>query len=138
MDEFTLPGPNAPARLWAPRAWSIVRAGLWLALFGLLRGFVPRFEAIFRDFGVGLPMLSRATIALAHAANRFGVLFLAALAALILYDLEVLAPRLANPYHRRQDETLAKALTVLPLVVMGVVIVSMLLPLTALVAKLSG
>jgi hypothetical protein len=137
-DEFAAPGRKVVTRSWVPRALAVVRAGLWLAFFGVLRGVVPRFEAIFRDFGVELSLPARATLALSHGLLRFGPLFLVALAALILYDLEVLAPRLADPSRRKGASNLSSTLTVLPILAIVAVLLTLLFPLTTLVTKLSG
>ncbi len=89
-------GTELRRRLWLTMAYPMLSMGIAIAIFSFVSSIlVPQFEAIFRDFGIGLPGVTIAALEIAHAVSALGpalFLLVAGLGVLVLYSHLFLRP----------------------------------------------
>ena len=140
MDDFALPiaKAGAPTKAWGWKVRVVVHCLILLLLVWILVGVVPKFEAIFKDFGIALPVMTSATLALSHVLARNLVLVVLGFGMFAAADSHVQL-HWANDPRRVRFARVWNILTIfLTGAAIGFFVVALFLPLITLIEKLSG
>jgi hypothetical protein len=122
---------------WRVGSGPIIHGIAWFVCLALLFFVVPRVEAIFKDFGVDLPLLTKVLVKASHLAVKFALLLVPLVVFLMVLDGKVMAA-----LRQRGDDGQALAwsafMMAAPLVVVAVVVVGLVLPMVTITSRLSG
>jgi hypothetical protein len=138
MDNFALPAGKAARK---PRGWMLrvaVHGLAWLIVVSVLEGIVPRFEAIFKDFGIPMPGMTMVVITASHVVTRYAALVVLALVLFAMADGHILLHWTADPRRRGLAAFWSTAASVIPFAAIVYLVVALVLPLLILDHKLSG
>lgn len=126
LSDFDPPKAQRPSRILR----SLPTIG-WVILFGFLGFVVPRFEAVFGDFGVDLPRFSVVMIRASHAVSRYapGLLFFAALAWMLV---------LFSPEQKSPSRKTLIVLFLIPMALLALSTLAVALPMLSLGKRLGG
>jgi type II secretory pathway component PulF len=129
LDEFSAPrAKGAAAR--SPLAVFAIHAALWAGVALVLTLGVPRFAAIFADFGVALPRVTTALIRVAR--HRLAVV--GAVAVVLSVDGIVLG----DPARRAGARAWLAMMALVPVVLLGATVAALALPVVTFMTRLSG
>ncbi|MFO0952590.1 MAG: hypothetical protein U0835_15875 [Isosphaeraceae bacterium] len=138
MDEFAPVAAKARARASGWGLWAFIHVMLWLGILAFLVGVVPKFEVIFKDFGIALPASTRAAIAASRLVERFLLAVPLLLGSLAAWD-SLIQMRLGTElFHPSALRRWNRWMAVAPLLFLLFLIVALVQPLFTLITKLSG
>jgi type II secretory pathway component PulF len=118
----------------------IIHEMLWIGLGLLLYLVVPRFEAIFADFGVDLPALTVLLVKISRFVVRYWWVVLAMLVLLAPVDRAILEHLRRSPGGRRAVRLWSGLVIALPLAAFVLMVVALFFPATQVMVphNLSG
>jgi hypothetical protein len=130
---------TTPAKKSAGRQGSapIIHGIAWCVCLGLLFFVVPKFESIFKDFGIDLPWLTKVLVKASHLMVKFGVVLVPLFVVMMFVDGQILA-RLSRNGDVGKSLAWSVVMLAVPLVVLVLVLVGLVLPLTTIMTRLSG
>jgi type II secretory pathway component PulF len=138
MENIALPAGKAARK---PRGWMFrvaVHSLAWLIVVLVLYGIVPRFEAIFTDFGIAMPAMTVVAVTASHLVTRYAALVVLAFGLLAVVDGHILLHWTANPRRRALASFWSRAASIIPFATIVYLLVAIVLPLLTLLTKLSG
>lgn len=131
-----LPSPKKETRGFS-RTWGIAHGIAWGLLFVLLSFGVPRVEAIFKDFGIGLPGVTVLVIRASHLVVRLFYV-LAPLLVILLGTVWFLLDALTKQGEVRSARAWSVLVFVSPLLLIVLSLVALVLPFSGMHNRLSG
>jgi hypothetical protein len=139
IDDFATVEFNVPKTArrdgWVVVLTHALLTSLTLALLCLL---YPKFEAIFADFGVPMPLLTRSFVVFEHFLTKYFAIVAPLVAALLLVELSVLQQTGADPRYSARSGAWGFGITLVLVATMVGATIGAFLPLITLISKLSG
>ena len=140
MDEFAPPIAKieSPSNAEGWKARVVVHCLILLLIVGLLVGVAPKFESIFTDFGIALPVMTSATLALSHVLARNLALVVLGFGLFAAADSHIQLHCANDPRQVRFARAWNNLAGILSIATVTFLVVVLFLPLVKLIEKLSG